>query len=284
MISRKIQGLLQLFRPELPLAAGICVVIGQILASGNLPSWKVGTLGFLCTFCISSSALIFNDYFDYEVDKINAPNRPLPSGKVNPKDVILLGSIVSIIGLACSLVINLHAFLFAIFLWLVGFLYNWRYKQTGILGNLMVSTSVGGTFLFGAITTNAALTGVVWTFSLMAFFFDLGEEIAGDAMDMEGDRKRGSRSLALTLGRNFALRMTIFFWILFILLSNLPFLFGWLEIKFHIIFLLIDAIVIFFSVKLIQSTDADEGHKAMRGAYLGASVCLVAYLIVQLLA
>ncbi|MEN6352315.1 MAG: hypothetical protein ABFD02_02585, partial [Bacteroidales bacterium] len=61
-------------------------------------------------------------------------------------------------------------------------------------------------------------------------------------------------------------------------------LFGWLEIKFLIIFLLIDAIVIFFSVKLIQSTDADEGHKAMRGAYLGASVCLVAYLIVQLFA
>jgi geranylgeranylglycerol-phosphate geranylgeranyltransferase len=40
----------------------------------------------------------------------------------------------------------------------------------------------------------------VWTFSLMAFFVGLGEEIAGDAMDMEGDKQRGSRSIALLKG------------------------------------------------------------------------------------
>ncbi len=35
----------------------------------------------------------------------------------------------------------------------------------------------------------------------MAFFIDLGEEITGDALDMEGDEKRGSRSIAKLKGK-----------------------------------------------------------------------------------
>ena len=44
MNTEKIQGLIQLVRPELPLAAGICTVTGQIFAAGGLPSFKVGVL------------------------------------------------------------------------------------------------------------------------------------------------------------------------------------------------------------------------------------------------
>jgi geranylgeranylglycerol-phosphate geranylgeranyltransferase len=176
------------------------VVIGQVLASGRLPQAQVGILGFLSIFCISSSALIINDYFDYEVDLINAPGRPLPSGKVTRADGIGLTIATTLIGLLASLALGLSALLVCIILWVTGFLYNWRYKQTGLLGNLMVCVSVAATFIFGAITVHAPWSGIVWTFSLMAFFIVLGEEIAGDAMDMEGDKKRGSRSIALLKG------------------------------------------------------------------------------------
>lgn len=83
MLSKKISGMIRLFRPELTFAAGICVTTGQILASGKLPPLQIGILGFICGFALSAAALILNDYFDYEVDLINAPNRPLPSGAVS---------------------------------------------------------------------------------------------------------------------------------------------------------------------------------------------------------
>ncbi len=278
MLSKKIIGMLRLFRLELPLAAGVCVVTGQILALGGLPQIQAGILGFVCVFCLSSSALIFNDYFDYEVDKINQPNRPLPSGVVSRAEVIGLAVVTTLAGFFASFAISLYALLVSGIIWLIGFLYNWRYKQTGLLGNLMVSTSVAATFIFGAITVQAPWNGIVWIFSLMAFFFDLGEEIAGDAMDMEGDKKRGSRSIALLKGRRFALCISTALWSLVILLSFLPILLDLPGVNYLIIILITDALLVFFSFKLLKSQNAEKGHQAMRGAYLGETLCVIAFL------
>ncbi|MDD1761586.1 MAG: prenyltransferase, partial [Methanothrix sp.] len=62
-------------KPELPLAAGICVVAGEIIGSESLPTFFVGLMGFLTGFFISGAAMISNDYFDLEVDRVNHPNR-----------------------------------------------------------------------------------------------------------------------------------------------------------------------------------------------------------------
>ena len=277
------RGIRRLFRPELSLAAGICALTGQILALDGLPHLQSALLAFVCVFCLSATALILNDLFDYEVDKINAPERPLPSGDVTPADVIALTALTSLIGLACALALNWTAFWVALGLWIIGFVYNWRTKQAGFIGNLMVSTSVGMTFAFGAISVNAPWNVFVWAFSLMAFFLDLGEEIAGDAMDMEGDKQRGSRSIALLRGRAFALRLTLLFWAAAILSSFLPFISGRPGADYVITLILYAALVIFFGRRLWLSTDANAGHRAMRGAYLGGTLCILGFMLWQLL-
>src|SRR5512133_3104125 len=98
MLQRKILGLLRLFRFELPFTAGVCVILGELLALGKLPPAKLGILGFLSVFFISATSLILNDYFDFEIDKINAPERPLPSGLVSKRDVVILSSVVTVLG------------------------------------------------------------------------------------------------------------------------------------------------------------------------------------------
>jgi geranylgeranylglycerol-phosphate geranylgeranyltransferase len=168
-------------------------------------------------------------------------------------------------------------------IWLIGFLYNWRYKRAGLPGNLLVSTSVAATFIFGALTVDAPWNGIVWTFSLMSFFIDLGEEIAGDAMDMEGDKVLGSRSIALLKGRRFALQASVAFLGLVILLGLLPILMGWLGINYLLFILVTDALLIFFSIRLLKSKDAITGHRAMRGIYLGATLAIIAFLVGQLI-
>lgn len=282
MFSEKLSGLIHLFRPELSLAAGICVLTGQILALGDLPTLTIGILGFISVFCLSGSALILNDYFDYEVDKINAPERPLPSGIVSRADVVILTVVTTLIGLTAAYALGLCALLVGVVIWLIGFLYNWRYKRAGLAGNLMVSTSVAATFIFGALTVDAPWNAIVWTFSLMAFFIDLGEEIAGDAMDMEGDKVLGSRSIALRKGKPYALQVSVFLWGVVILLGLLPVLMGWIGIVYLAFILVTAALLIFFSFRLLKSEDAITGHRAMRGIYLGATLAIIAFLVGQL--
>jgi len=193
--------------------------------------------------------------------------------------VIGLTAATTAAGLSAGWALGFNALLIGVIFWLIGFLYNWRYKQTGLPGNLMVCASVGVTFIFGAVTMEAPWNPIVWTFALMAFCIDLGEEIAGDAMDMEGDKKRGSRSIALLKGKRFALRMTVSLWSLVILLSGLPIWMGWLGVSYLVMIVITDGVMVYFSIRLLQSQTPQSGRKAMRGAYIGATIGILAFLI-----
>lgn len=281
LFSKKLTGLIRLFRFELPFAAGVCVLVGEILALGEFPTLREGFTGFLSVFFISASALILNDYFDVETDKINAPQRPLPSGLVTGRDVIFLSIIVTLLGLLLSLWINLTAFVVAVILWIIGFLYNWRFKKSGLPGNLMVCFSVGMTFIYGGIVVNQPFVPVVWLFAALALLIDLGEEITGDAMDVEGDRHSGSQSLAVRFGRESALRISAGIFLLVIVVSLLPFLLGYLGGFYWLPIILMDAIILFAVRKLLDSSIKNR-RPYMRLIYLSASAAMVLLLLVRL--
>ena len=284
MVERKIKGWIQLFRPELPFAAGVCVVLGEIIAFGNFPSLRESLLGFLTAFFISSSALILNDYFDLEVDKTNAPDRPLPSGAVSAPEAIALTVITTLTGLAASFLASLQALILAVIAWSVGALYNWRFKQAGLLGNLMVAACVGFTFILGGVIVGQPLSKIVWFFGLIAFLVDLAEEIAGDAMDVEGDRKRDSRSLAITLGKRVALRISAALFVLVVLLSFVPFILGWMGIPYLIVISILGVLTLVSTFKLASSRTPEEGRRFMRWIYLGALFGMLAFIIGRLFA
>lgn len=282
-IKTKVKGIIQLFRPELSFAAGICVIVGEVIALGSFPSIHNLFYGFVCGFFISSSALVLNDYFDIEVDRVNTPNRPLPAGIVSPPEVIALTIIVTFLGLTASAIINIYALIISIILWIIGVLYNWKLKETGLLGNLMVSSSVATTYILGGIAVGDALNKIVLTFSIMTFFVDLGEEIASDAMDIDGDKKRNSKSIAIRLGRKAALNISSILFFLVILISFIPIYFGWLGIS-YLFMILISDIVIFLSVlKLLRSQTIEEGRFYTKQIYRGSMLGLIAFVISQLL-
>ena len=79
---RKFKDFLTIIRPINSLMIGFAVIVGEVLALNSLPNLNLMILGFLTGFLISSSSMVFNDYFDLEVDRVNVPNRPLPSGRI----------------------------------------------------------------------------------------------------------------------------------------------------------------------------------------------------------
>ena len=282
MFNKKLRGVIQIFRPELPFAAGVCVLLGEIVALGGFPPLREAVLGFASVFFISGSAIILNDYFDLEVDKVNAPDRPLPAGLVSPFEALVLTAITIFIGLAASFSIGIPAFLLCVVAGLVGILYNWKFKEAGLLGNLMVSTSAAMTFILGGVAVGEPWNKIVWCFAMIAFFIDLGEEIAGDAMDMEGDKKRGSRSIAIVRGRSFALVISSLLFGLVVLISFIPVIFGWLGAGYLLMMFIMDTLIVVFTIRLLKSKTSAEGVQSMRGIYLGALVGMLAFIIGQI--
>jgi len=281
MFIKKIKAIIQIFRPELPFAAGVCVVLGEIIASGLFPPWRNLVLGFSCGFFISGSAIVLNDYFDLEVDRINTPNRPLPAGIISPAGAIILAIAATLIGMLAAFLMGVPALVLCIVFWSIGFLYNWKFKEAGLIGNLMVSSSVGITFILGGMAVGEPWNKIVWCFALIGFLIDLGEEIAGDAMDMEGDKKRGSRSIALVRGKRFALGISASLFGLVVLISLIPVIFGWLGVSYLLMIFITDILIIVFTIRLLKSETSAEGVKSMRGIYLGALVGMLAFLAGQ---
>ncbi len=269
-----------LMKPELPFAAGICVIAGEVLALGRMPEIAPAALGFMVGFFISGSAMVSNDYFDLEVDKINQPGRPLPSGRATVREAILLTVILSFIGLLAAAFLGLPALILAIITWTVGMLYNWRFKSAGLSGNMMVAFSVSITFIFGGLAVEN-LNGVVLTFGALAFIFDLSEEIINGVLDAKGDAKRSSRSIARVYGRNTAIGLSGALFSLFIAITFVPFLTGWLGPVYLGMVSCVDIAVIGFFAQLLRKNNRPEKErKIVRLLYITMLLFIIAFLII----
>lgn len=273
---------LGLFRFELPFAAGVCVVLGQVLALGALPPVSILLYGFGAVFFISASALILNDLFDIESDRINAPDRPLPSGRVSPAGVVILFGFVSVLGFVFSYLISITVLLLAIVFWIVALLYNWKFKRAGITGNLMVSFSVGMTFIFGGVSVSVPFDVLVWLFAAIAALINLGEEIAADVMDMQGDTKMDSKSIPIRYGAEKAVNISTVIFGTAILVSIVPFIFGLFPLPCLAPILIMDAIII-YSVLRYRKSKGQEGRRYIRMLYLGALFGMMVLLIMRVL-
>lgn len=278
---KKFKGLIKLLRFELPFSAGVCVVMGQLLAFGEFATIPITIFGFLSVFLISASILVMNDYFDVETDRINASYRPIPSNLVTPNEALYFSILLLFIGILLSYLINIKVFLILISLAVIGFLYNKYFKKTGLPGNLLVSLSVGMTFIYGGASVGFPFHKMVLFFGMIAALIDIGEEIAADAMDIKGDQLINSNSIAIRYGKSIAIKISGFIFFFVVLLSLIPFILKWFQIIYLIPIGMMDLSIAYPALKLLRSKN-QEGRKYIRWIYLGAISGIIIFLIMRL--
>ena len=278
---KKIIGLFRLLRFELPFAAGVCVVMGQLLALGTFASMPQTIFGFWSVFFVSASILVLNDFFDVETDMVNSPTRPIPSKLVTKSEALLFSLLLLFSGLALGCLIGVTAFVVTVLLTAIGFLYNRFFKKNGLPGNLLVSVSVGTTFIYGGISAGLPFHKLVWLFAAIAALVDLGEEIAADAMDIEGDILIDSNSLAIRYGKRTALTISSGIFGVVILLTALPFILDWLPALYLLPIIVMDAAIAYSTIRLLRSRD-QEGRKFIRWIYLGSTLGLLVFIVMRL--
>ena len=167
----------------------------------------------------------------------------------------------------------------SVFIWIIGILYNWKFKESGLFGNMMVALSIAWTFVFGGAIVGGLENGMIWVFGALAFVFDLGEEIAGGAMDVLGDDKRSARTIALVHGKKYALRVSSFLFVLFVAISLFPFAMGWLSSSYLAIFLPVDLVVLYLAKRLLTSQTVEEGRLRIRQLYLTVTALIIVFIL-----
>ena len=92
---------------------------------------------------------MFNDCFDYQLDSIEHPDRPLPSGAVPLKTAWLLGSILMLAALALAALAGPVPFGVGTFLGAMIFFYNAWARRFAVLRSLVLGTCRFSNFLLG---------------------------------------------------------------------------------------------------------------------------------------
>jgi len=101
---------LQLMRPAnivtsvADILAGIAIV--SIPVSSIRAFWPAMLLLCLSTACLYGGGIVFNDVFDVELDRIERPERAIPSGKVSLKEAVMLGTILLCTGVLSALFVS----------------------------------------------------------------------------------------------------------------------------------------------------------------------------------
>ena len=228
---QKIGGLFRLIRPINCLMMGLAVLIGELITYSTLLPVGPSVFGFLTAFTLTGTSMIVNDYWDREVDAVNAPERPIPSGVVSVKEALLFGMILSVIGLLCALSTNLACLVVSILSLLISIVYNVKGKQKGLTGNLMVSACIAVPLLYGGFIyegENVSFNrfGLLLVFDLMIFLANTGREVIKGIIDVKGDKIRQVKTIAIQYSPRVARTVGILFFLSAVILSVFPWFYG----------------------------------------------------------
>ncbi len=237
-----------ILRPSNCIMASLAVLIGFLVASQGFiigPLYFKLFLGMLSVFFFAGAGIVINDYYDYYIDKINAPHRPLPSGKIKRGHSLLYSYGLFLIAIFLSLHINIYCILLALVNTLLEIYYARNFKRMPFIGNAVDSWFVGSSFLYGALIIGPESLHAVPLLALLAFFSNIGREIFGDIEDIKGDKKLGLKTLPIVIGTKKARCLASAFILVAIFLSPLPWLLGMLNINYLAIVALADAVFIY---------------------------------------
>lgn len=208
-----------------------CAVFIGALITGILTPLSDLLVAMCSAALICAGGNVLNDYFDISIDKINKPQRPLPSGTIKRSHALLLAIILMVAGLSLSFFINVYALAIAFLATVLLISYNaYLKRKAGVLGNFAVSITGALPIVYGAAAVDH-LEAMLFP-AAFAFLLHLGREIIKDLEDVIGDRQAKSCSIPTRFSPRISYYMG--FMPLFVLfcITPLPYFFRWYSILY----------------------------------------------------
>ncbi|RMF91458.1 MAG: digeranylgeranylglyceryl phosphate synthase [Methanobacteriota archaeon] len=269
------RGYIAVLRPLNCLMAGFAVFIGARIAASNVSGAGL-LLAVAAAFLICGAGNTVNDYFDYDIDRVNRPYRPLPSGLITRGGAHRYALLLFTAGVALSAFINLPAMLLALFNTALLYLYGAAIKREGgFTKNLTVSYLVASPFLFGGLVAENPRPTLLLVF--IALLINTAREIVKDIEDYEGDASV-LETLPVKYGFKASGAIAMILLAATILLSPLPYTMGFAGFLYTP-FIVAGDILLLRSMKDLLRSPAEKASSAQRHIKKAMLLALIGFFV-----
>ncbi|MDR6562114.1 MULTISPECIES: UbiA-like protein EboC [unclassified Arcicella] len=186
-----IKAYFQLLRPAnivtsvADIFAGIS--IAGFIFSSDTQSIQTVLLLVIATKCLYGGGIVYNDVFDAELDAVERPERPIPSGRVSKQSAAIFGSILLIIGIIAAFLNSTQSGLIAIAVAILALVYNRFGKHHDIIGPINMGLCRGGNLILG-MSAVATAPAELWYLGIIPVIY-----IAAITMVSRGEVHGGSQ-------------------------------------------------------------------------------------------
>jgi 4-hydroxybenzoate polyprenyltransferase len=207
--------LLELSRPFTLVAPALGFASGAATAYGATPreTWSAAILlypivGLIMAAMLNAASNALNQIYDLEIDRVNKPKRPLPSGRLSMREAWMFTWVAYAIALALAWFVQpggRHECFWIVVAGAIGtVVYSvppLRTKRLGIWANLTIAIPRGVLLkVAGWSSVKTVLGAEPWYIGAIFGLFLLGASTTKDFADMDGDARGGCRTLPIIYG------------------------------------------------------------------------------------
>ena len=272
---------IEILRPGNALMGAIVVVLVAIIdRSFTLPT----ILAMLAVFFETAAGNVINDYFDYQIDLINKPERPIPSGRISLNAGKNYGYLLFLLGTICGLLISLLTgnwipFIIVLIADVVLYLYAYKLKATPLIGNLAVGFMTGFGFVFAGFSlNNPNIIMISMYLGFFAFVMTTARELVKDIEDMEGDKAEGARTLPILYGEKITAILASILIIVDCALCPLLYYINIFGFYYLMVIAVAVILIIYSAILIIRNQDRTTAAKVSKYLKIGMLIAFVAFI------
>ncbi len=200
--SVRIVHFLQLFRLDVALIAFISYLVGVLTVRGL--EWRDGMIAGAVSLVSTNFIYVINAWADRDTDRVNSPARPIPSGRVRPRDALVYSTVLLLVSLVYPFGVARDTLTLGLFLLLplLGVVYSLpplHLRRFAFPSAFIVSLGLVTPIQLGYYM-NCQDYRLVPIFAV-GFLFCLSVVPLKDITDAEGDSRSGYQNFYLWCGR-----------------------------------------------------------------------------------
>lgn len=256
---KNITAYFEIIRPVNLFITFVTVILAAIICSEDGFNRTIILLAAFSAVLSAASGNVINDYFDAAIDKINRPDRPIPSGKISVRAASIYYLLLVTASLITAAFINVFAFVIVLFADNLLFIYSYKLKRIPLTGNVTVSFLTALTFIYGGFVAGNINSAFIP--AIFAFFVNFIRELVKDIEDMKGDSINGIITFPSKYGIKSTKNLITAVTIVLIIFTTYPFFSEIYTIEFLLIVLFTVNLMLIYVVKKIFENDSQDNLK-----------------------
>ena len=249
------------------LGAAFGAFTGYVVGAG----WEIRPLSLvealLVVSLVAAGGYSINDVYDLEIDRINKPDRPLPSGAISLRRATYLSYSLMGLGVMIAVIQGGAQAAVALLTATALVLYARDLKKTGFYGNLLVATTTALSIFYGGISYGSGTwLDKIWIPVVYTFLLTLSREVIKGIEDYRGDLIHGVRTVATRMGVERAWTIARASLISTSLISPLPLLLG-----FNLLYGVLLVPFLYFTARAIKAETSEQGASKARALLKGSA-------------